>query len=65
MLKALRNVDWSRSNIDLWEGRAMTHGRISKATMNVQLTANLLKQTLGLTLNEAEQLLDQSRAARG
>lgn len=62
MTKALSNVDWSRSNTDVWEGRAMTHGRISKATVNVQLTANLLKLKLGLTLSETEQQLESSLA---
>jgi DNA sulfur modification protein DndB len=62
MLKGLRYVDWLRSNTETWEGRAMTHGRISKASANVQLTANLLKQKLGLTLNEEEQLLEENLA---
>lgn len=55
MLKGLRKVDWLRSNVKVWEGRAMSHGRISKSTTNVQLTANFLKHNLGLTLSEDEQ----------
>ena len=50
-LKKLRAVDWSRANEDLWEGRAMVHGRISKARTNVRLTASYLKQHMGLPLN--------------
>lgn len=47
-LKELRKIDWSRSNTEIWEGRAMTHGRISKTSINVQLTADLLMQTMGV-----------------
>lgn len=59
-LKRLKKVDWSRSNNDLWEGRAMAHGRMSKATTNVQLTANLIKKALGLRLSETEAELEDS-----
>jgi DNA sulfur modification protein DndB len=60
-LRTLRTVDWSRANTKLWEGRAMVHGRISKASTNVQLTAILLKQRLGLELNAEEELLEKTR----
>lgn len=53
-LQKLSNLDWSRSNTKLWEGRAMIHGRISKATTNVLLTANLIKITLDLPLKPEE-----------
>jgi DNA sulfur modification protein DndB len=54
VLKKLSKIDWARSNPE-WEGRAMVHGRISKARMNVILTGSFLKQKLGLKLNEIEQ----------
>jgi DNA sulfur modification protein DndB len=54
VLKKLTKIDWSRSN-EVWEGRAMVHGRISKARTNVILTGGLLKQKLGLQLSELEQ----------
>lgn len=63
-LKALRDLDWARSNTKLWEGRAMLHGRISKATSNIRLTANLLKLNLGLDLNDEEQLLEKNLEVR-
>lgn len=67
-LKALRLIDWSRTNKQIWEGRAMTHGRISKTSINVHLTANLLMQTLGLELtvedNETELRLSVQPHAR-
>ena len=58
-LKKLRSLDWSRSNDALWEGRAMVHGRISKARTNVRLTANLLKKHMGLRLNADEETLER------
>jgi DNA sulfur modification protein DndB len=61
-LKKLSKVDWSRSNTQLWEGRAMMHGRISKATTNVALTSNLLKSYLGLTLKPEEAELEMGQA---
>lgn len=60
------NIDWSRSNEQVWEGRALTHGRVSKARKNVSLTASYVKQRLGLELAENEIRLEdelkQSRA---
>lgn len=52
-LKKLRKIDWARNNED-WEGRAMIHGRISKARTNVILTGNYLKMKIGLSLTELE-----------
>jgi DNA sulfur modification protein DndB len=60
-LKALESVDWSRRNTALWEGRALSKGRISKASTNIQLTASLLKQTLGVSLTKEEQRLEPSQ----
>ena len=64
-LKKLQTIDWSRSNETLWEGRAMVHGRISKARSNVRLTANLLKTHMGLRLNAEEAQLEKSLGSRG
>ena len=63
-LKKLRTLDWSRANEELWEGRAMIHGRISKARTNVRLTANLLKSHMGLRLNAEEEELEKTSALR-
>jgi DNA sulfur modification protein DndB len=52
-LKKLKNIDWSRANKN-WEGRAMVHGRISKATTNVILTGSFIKKQLELNLNPIE-----------
>jgi DNA sulfur modification protein DndB len=58
-LKGLRSIDWSRSNRQLWEGRATIGGRVSKATNNIVLTANVIKEQLGLTLQPNEETVEQ------
>lgn len=59
-LKKLRNLNWRRSNSTVWEGRAMIAGRLSKSSTCVVLTGNVLKQTLGVQLNEHESNVDAS-----
>jgi DNA sulfur modification protein DndB len=54
-LKNLRQIDWSRRNAQLWEGRAMLGGAMSKSGQNVTLTCNELKRVLGLSLSPEEQ----------
>lgn len=53
-LRGLRSVDWSRGNRDLWEGRALVAGRVSKSRQNEVLTVATLKRILGLTLSDSE-----------
>ena len=57
ILSKLRYIDWSRSNLE-WEGRAIIHGRISKATSNVILTASLIKTKLGMPISTSEKELE-------
>lgn len=57
-IATLQQLDWSRANAELWEGRALVSGRVSKALDNVVLTANLLKQHLGLALSVREKQLE-------
>jgi len=57
-LKKLKTIDWARANEE-WEGRAMVHGRISKARTNVIRTGSLIKQYLNLPLNDIETELEQ------
>jgi DNA sulfur modification protein DndB len=57
-LAAWGALDWSRQN-PAWEGRAMLQGRMSKKHTSIQLTANLLKLTLGLPLTEKEKELEK------
>lgn len=56
----LQEIDWSRTNATLWEGRAMIGGRVSKASHNVTLTTNVLKCQLGLALTPEEQRVEDA-----
>ncbi|ART63118.1 DNA sulfur modification protein DndB [Kushneria marisflavi] len=58
-LKGLQKIDWARANSD-WEGRAMHHGRISKARSSVVLSGNYIKQQLGMPLTPTEQEYEES-----
>ena len=42
-LRQLASLDWSRTNVELWEGRAIIGGRVQKGSQNVTLTANAIK----------------------
>jgi len=53
-LKRLSDIDWSRRNSRMWEGRAMIGGKVTKATSNVILTTNVVKRALGINLSENE-----------
>lgn len=65
-LKVLSRIDWHRSNAVVWEGRTMVGGRISKATNNVTLTVNYIKQQFGLTLSPEEARVENNfRSAHG
>lgn len=63
-LLKLKNIDWSRSNTKLWEGRAMIGGRINKSQMNLLLTSNVLKNVLGLELNPDDEKAELSFKTR-
>ena len=54
-LSSIEGLDWSRANSKLWEGRAMSAGRLSKKNVNIVLVGNLLKKHLGLKLTAEEQ----------
>ena len=59
-LSRLKKLDWSRQNTRLWEGRAMSGGRVSKAGQNVTLTTNAIKKQLGLSLTPDEKRVEQA-----
>jgi len=59
-LRALPKIDWRRSNIVAWEGRAMLGGRLSKVHMNLLLTTNYLKKRLNMKLTIAQATLEKS-----
>lgn len=60
LLPRLRQVDWSRRNSQVWEGRAMLGGAMSKAGQNVTLTCNEIKRVLGLNLTPEEQAAESA-----
>lgn len=62
-MKILKSIDWARNNSQLWEGRALVGGRLSKAKNHVVLTANILKKQLGLKLNATEQNIEDRYVA--
>lgn len=57
-LQKLRDIDWSRSNTKVWEGRAMIGGRINKSRVNLILTTNIIKKILGLELTAEEKTIE-------
>lgn len=54
----LEGIEWSRASSEVWEGRALVNGRVSKAHSSILLTANLLKVKLGLGLGAKEKQLE-------
>jgi DNA sulfur modification protein DndB len=59
-LSLIKNIDWSRQNTKVWEGRALIAGKVSKNSTNVSLTTNVIKQKLGLELSPEEKRLEQA-----
>ena len=53
-LVKLKEIDWSKSNSGIWEGRATVGGHVIKAQINVVLTTNYIKKRLGLQLTDKE-----------
>jgi DNA sulfur modification protein DndB len=59
-LKKLNDIDWSRKNSALWEGRAMHNGKISKSHTCVTLTTNYLKSCFGLPFSTEERQIEDT-----
>ncbi|WED25444.1 DNA sulfur modification protein DndB [Vibrio sp. DW001] len=57
-LALLSNIDWRKTNPE-WIKRSMNHGKLSKSTINIQLTTNVLKIELGLPLTPDEIALEK------
>lgn len=58
-LKELSKINWRKTNPE-WMKRSMNHGKLSKSTTAIQLTANALKIELGLPLTPEEKTLEKS-----
>jgi DNA sulfur modification protein DndB len=63
-LVELGEIDWSRNNAKVWEGRALIGGKVSKVTTNVTLTTNVIKTALVLPLDEEEQRVEAAHSRK-
>ncbi|NIJ22057.1 DNA sulfur modification protein DndB [Sphingomonas naasensis] len=52
-LEGLRDVDWSRSNTAIWEGRALVNGKINRSRASVLLTAELISRSTPPEVDDA------------
>jgi DNA sulfur modification protein DndB len=59
-LALLKNIDWSKQNTKLWEGRAMIGGHLQKGRANITLTSNTVKKALGLELTPDEKVMEKT-----
>lgn len=64
-LKRLKEMDWSRNNVNLWEGRAMIAGKISKASNNIILTTNAINKALSLPLTKEQERIENAHIKNG
>lgn len=62
-LKSLREVDWSRANRKLWEGRALVGGKVNKSRTNVLLISNVLLRAMGAALTAEGGRVELAHAA--
>jgi DNA sulfur modification protein DndB len=63
-IQSLVEIDWSRSNSKLWEGRALQNGKVSKSHQSLLLTSSYLKEVLGVS-QSAEEKEAEARLASG
>lgn len=63
-MRKLASLDWSRTNAELWEGRAIIGGRVQKGSQNVTLTANAIKAALKVPLEPEEQAVEDAFGRR-
>jgi DNA sulfur modification protein DndB len=59
----LSTLDWRRKNTLLWEGRAMSGGRVSKSGNHVALTTAAIKKHIGIPLTAEEQRAERAYLA--
>ena len=63
-LENLNTIEWSRANAQLWEGRALIGGKVSKMTSNIVLTTNVIKNAFNLPLDEEQQRVESAYGRR-
>lgn len=57
-INGINRINWHKT-ATVWDNRALYHGKLVKASVNVRLTANVIRLALGLTLSPADQQLEQ------
>lgn len=57
-LKGLEKTNWRKSNVTFANRCINQQGRLSKATINIQLVANALKTELGIALSPEERAIE-------
>ncbi|WP_347861062.1 DNA sulfur modification protein DndB [Salimicrobium sp. PL1-032A] len=63
-IEKFESINWSRTNSKDWEGRAFTsNGRIQKNNLTIRLTANKIKQKVGLPLTSQDEKAEQKMKA--
>jgi len=58
LIRKIGKINWRRDNARLWEGRAMSGGRLVKAGHHITLTTNAIKEAIGLTLGPDEKRVE-------
>ncbi|WP_372403733.1 DNA sulfur modification protein DndB [Acinetobacter piscicola] len=57
-LNKLIHVEWSRSNLVIWDGRALVAGKINKSRNNLILVTNYIQKVLGIPLSDESQRVE-------
>ena len=56
-LKNLKKINWLKNN-PIWNNRVLINGRVVKNNSSIILASNVIKKTLGLSLNSKEKALE-------
>ncbi|MBS0659624.1 MAG: DGQHR domain-containing protein [Verrucomicrobia bacterium] len=59
-LGELKNIDWRRTNVAVWNGRVLVGGKVANTSANVLLVSAFLKSKMRLPLTVQEQLREAS-----
>ena len=57
-LKGLRDIDWTRTD-KMWKGRLVLDGKMLKTKIGMQLAANSILNSFGVSLNEERKKFEQ------
>lgn len=58
-LSKLREIEWSRANRKIWDGRALIAGKVNKSKNNVLLVSNVVVRAFGLPLSVEAARIEQ------